>query len=546
MSTQHEPQNEPESNGNGLTITERFLMLAIMLLVLIVAGLMVASSAVRLERLMSSDDQPDVNLTVEVMPALADAPVGPAVDTEDEAADVPADEAAETPVGDDTEAHVNLDPQQIDEAEFDTAAQILAAAREVQEDARQATTAAEIILSFLEGASVLVVLALGAAAIYGFRNAQETRKELKDEMTAISTERSELREMRKLINDRVNDVETSQQDAQNKLREDIEADKVRIGNEVDELRLTTMDLLEAHQHLRSEHHQQAYDAAQRVLDRDPDNPEALYISGWLKMQYVKDTGLDEGIEELERAKELAPDRLAISAALGVLVRRKASEAEEGTPERRALFNEAQGLLHDALGTNDELLDLSGESLYGPIAGLYRDEGHIESAIKSYEEAVRVTPGSAYPRGNLAGLYLQRYRQNGDQQTLDDALKHFRRTLQLAETRLVLSPDDHFLLMDIAMAQMILAQYPPDRSTREQELIEARDRLQEAVDLDRPSGMWLTSLTGWRFLRDACPDDWPMIRESLEQAVTKIEAQKQNASPEADNADNNEKDTGNAP
>jgi tetratricopeptide (TPR) repeat protein len=433
--------------------------------------------------------------------------------------------------------------------------QVLRRADEVLGRAIETGEDADRLLSFLEGASILIGGALAAAAIYGFRNAGEIRKELHAEIEELASARNELRaevkalrgetlatvqatrkdlrdeihaeygrllQLRDVIDERLDQLEQSQGTMQTQMRAEAAENQRRIEDEVDQLRQTTIDLLEAHQHLRSGHHRQAYEAAQRVLARDPENPEALYMSGWLKMQHLPGFDLDDGIAELRHAVALAPYRPAISAALGVLIRRKARHAPAGSAERRDLFNEAEGLLRIALAANNELLDLSSESLYGPIAGLHRDQGDIDGAIKAYKEAVRVTPGSAYPRGNLAALYLQRHTKDGDQETLDESIRHFRRTHELAEMRLVFQPQDYWLLMDIAMSQTILAQYPPDHSTIAAQLKIAGERLKEAMDLQPTAEMLRTSLSGWTFLRAACPAEWTAIRASLDDAIVQIE------------------------
>src|SRR5574341_646453 len=56
--------------------------------------------------------------------------------------------------------------------------QVWEEAQAASQRADEATQSAALLLSFLEGASVLVALALGGAAIYGFRNSNETQRKI--------------------------------------------------------------------------------------------------------------------------------------------------------------------------------------------------------------------------------------------------------------------------------------------------------------------------------------------------------------------------------
>lgn len=417
------------------------------------------------------------------------------------------------------------------------------------------------LLSFLEGMSVFIAVALGAAAFYGLRNARELRADMTKETEKLREEYTRIRELSHQVQMLQRDSERNLDDLAQKIeafdgeyerlrtlrtqheselegvREQLQKSRrasdelvTKVEKQVDDLELTLADLLEAHEALRNKNYQQAYSAVRRVLQRDPSNIEALHISGWLKLNYLRVARidgvptLDSGIDDLELAHKLAQEsdspRPAIQATLGVLLRRKAVRSEGNM--RTNLFKRAEKLLQEALEDNNGLLDLSHESFWGPVAGLRRDQNNRDGAIDAYTKAVEVTPGSTYPRGNLAALLLDRYRESRNEEDRQKAMTHFRRTFELAQARLAVSPGDYYLMMDTAMAHMIRARDPENDLPATKVFQEAHERLAEAFKLAQSPEMLLTSERGWSFLLAACPKDWEDVRANLQAALRKID------------------------
>ncbi|HEX3051206.1 MAG TPA: hypothetical protein VHP83_11165, partial [Aggregatilineaceae bacterium] len=129
-----------------------------------------------------------------------------------------------------------------------------------------------------------------------------------------------------------------------------------------------------------------------------------YIAGWLELQFILDH-FAQGVAHLERVVQLRGDWPTARAAYGIALRRQATK-ETDPIERQNLFVRAEGELLAALGQNPHLLDPNQESFWGPIGGIRRDKGNLVGAIEAYENALKVTPRSSYPLGNLAGLYLE--------------------------------------------------------------------------------------------------------------------------------------------
>ncbi|WP_119067864.1 hypothetical protein [Aggregatilinea lenta] len=374
------------------------------------------------------------------------------------------------------------------QAALQAAEQARADANDALERANEATSTLELLLSFLEGAAVLAGLALGATAYFGFRNLSQTNDELRDKLAELEKHQQTLDDLDKALSE------------QRSMRADLQA--------------ITTGLAQAHQELSLSNYSEAYAAARRVLARDEDNPQALYVAGWLELQFVPNS-LDAGLEHLRAALRLQPDWPAAEAALGVGLRRKARKASGN--ERRDLFNQSDGCLRRSLGLSHDLLDLNRESFWGPVGGNARDTGNIEAAIAAYKDALKVTPGSSYPWGNLAALYMQR--SKADPALLPEALQAFRQTLSAAHMELAFNPHDYFNMMDIAMAGTMLGRDDPAQFGAAAEMLGTALALEDVTD-----EMKCVSLqSGWQRLHKYCPDEWIEVKAHLQAAIKRVEA-----------------------
>lgn len=459
----------------------------------------------------------------------------------------------------------------------DTGHVILTQAADILARAEASQSAAERVLTFLEGAGILIGGALAVAAIYGFRNAQETRAELereterlrdlqadrerridallereinrlaarsselkadmtrrvttlRDEQAAAQAKIDALLERHretlaeanqyayalKQLPAQLNKLALQQQEfdnAQEKI-EQLEVLSRTLEQRVEDVMFAFSDLVQANQELQLRNYEEAYADVLRVLERMPQNALALYIAGWIEFQYMPEK-FEDGLARMERAYRFAPDNPTIKAAYGVVLRRKAVQSS-GTL-RDQLFSQAEALLLEALSANPRLLDLNHESFWGPVAGLRRDQGRLEKAIEAYESAVRVTPGSSYPHGNLAALYLCQHRALGDAESRERALQHFKQALHYAQYEMAMLPHDYFHMMDIAMSSVVLGY--EDR----EHLTSAQAMLDDVLGLPRTVEMLQTSRRGWYFLYRATPDDWTEVRRGLKEAIDRIDA-----------------------
>ncbi len=391
------------------------------------------------------------------------------------------------------------------EDETDSPRQMLERAESVLNRANESAEMAGMILSFLEGASVLVALALGAAAIFGFQNSRELRRDIQEERDKIASERQNITNLLNLIRP----VEQSLLNLDESLAAFENAQKSIQDN--------FGDLLQASQELSLKNYKEAYRYTLRVLERSPDNIPALYITGWLETQYIPGK-LESACQRFEQAINIDRESPSVKAAYGVALRRKAIATEDKS-EKRGLFDQSLGKLLEALGQNENLIDPNRESFWGPVGGNYRDKNHLDPAIEAYERALKVTPGSSYPMGNLGALYLLKAKNLASHEFKQKALGIFKSTARASESEIGLNPNDYFVLMDLAMAHTMLR-----AENDSYYLVTSEEHLQNALSesIGATPGMLRVSLGGWQRLQEACPDDWVQVKKAIDDAILSIE------------------------
>ena len=407
---------------------------------------------------------------------------------------------------DDTEAESEADP-------VVTAAEL----NLLRERAEDALDSISLLLSFLEGASVLLALGLGVAAFYGMRQSREVRDELKNELEQIQKQRDRIDDILEKYRPQLGRLST--------LYSDVLAKEQEMATMVGNVGL----LLQANQEFRLQNYNESFQFVERVLsrgDRDelPDNPQALYIAGWLEINHLNK--LDDGLRHLNRLLELDSNWATARAAFGVALRRDAIRIkDEGDDDAtraryRRRLHEAHDQLRLALDKDFNLVDLEEESFWGPVGGIWRDLGEVDKSIGAYEKALQVTPGSSYPQGNLASLYLRKAQEDPspDASKWNLALDAYELTLEYAGAELNQRPTDYWILMDMANASALLTQRDSDH------LDKAKSRLKQALSMTRSTQQLETSCRGLEYQRDSLPDDpdWKPVLDAIDEAIGAIE------------------------
>lgn len=403
----------------------------------------------------------------------------------------------------------------------------------VQERADDSVTSAEIILSFLEGAAVLVGLAIGAAALYGFNQINDINHTTDEKLDKFEARIDKIEGIAEDVNLLVRPHERHLSTL-GEINQRLEDSLSQLEQAINDIAW----LLQADQEFRLKNYSQAMRFAEHVLHHNPENPLALYILGWLKVQYVPE-GLDEGIDHLENLLKVMGRLdwkwLTAQAAYGVALRRKARQHKDQPEAMRTYLHRAESQLLDALTQNRSLMDFNRESFWGPVGGIRRELGEIQAAIDAYEIALSVTPGSSYPQGNLATLYLyQATHANNDEereQWVTKARRAFQDTNVFARAELATMPNDYFHLMDIAMSSVMNG-----------DLQDGKEFLERALATETPASLLRVSLHGWRDLQKYTPESWTQqhatISEAIEQMESAIKLQSHEEQVEQDMQDGN--------
>lgn len=359
----------------------------------------------------------------------------------------------------------------------------------ILERANDATQVADTILSWLEGASVII----GVLIVVGgwmFRNSvqnqiEESRARLQESIENYNrfiekTDR-ELSEREKGIRDletRLRDDLKEMVDA-NQQRFDAIQDKAR-----DRFRVLSLQLL-AEQQVRAHNIETAIKTLKSAVEIDPDDHASNYLLGYL---YTSRQQIDLALEHLERALQSDPHFAPGIAAYGLALRRrgdrlKGKDAATIT-ERNRYWAQAEDKLLAALQMDGSLTDADNESYYGTLGGLYRRQGRYADALDAYEQAYKVTPDSSYPVINLAALYKH--------QGHDERAQHFfELVVEKADLTLDDDPRDVWTRCDRAQAVLVLGRKD-----------EALQEMRTVIGQKPGPGVLETVRSGLLFLREA--------------------------------------------
>lgn|GEM_PF-4429371 len=170
-----------------------------------------------------------------------------------------------------------------------------------------------------------------------------------------------------------------------------------------------------------------------------------------QMAYVlcKLDDLNRAESVLAQALELRPDFNDALAARGYLHSLQARSADDAAKQQH--FRDAAYHLETALANEHNLRDMDNESWWATLGGVYRRNEEYTKAIAAYEEAIKVTPQSTYPRSNLALVYLM------DKQP-DKLKRSYAIIKRIARSKVEKNIFDFWANADLVLAELALAQY----------------------------------------------------------------------------------------
>jgi len=364
------------------------------------------------------------------------------------------------------------------------------------ERAQDAIQSAELVLSFLEGASVLAGIILVGAGVLGISSIQDLRQDtehIKQEvLNRLETAERELLSRAEQLAALEAELENTIQESQKRFSEQITQAAKDAQNAFEALSHHVM----AQRLARERNIDAAIRACRDAHTLDPDNVPNNYLLGTLLLRKEE---LDEAIRFLKLAFDTAREDQEhtsppAQAALGFAIRKKGDALSEPM-ERNRLYNQAESYLLDAVRAEPHLLNDNNESYYGILGSLYRRQGRTADAITAYQHAARITPRRSYPEINLAMLCLQT-------QEFDESARHCQRAEEKARRRLEDTPDDYWASHDVALALLLRGKVD-----------EALSTFHEALELT-PDIMALESVMS----RLQYLNDLPIEIQGLEKAI----------------------------
>lgn len=310
------------------------------------------------------------------------------------------------------------------------------------ERANDAVNFADSVLSFLEGASVVlgVMIGLGAWML---------RSSVQDQIATIRAENA-------VTQQRFAEREAALRQLESDVRDHLDEALANTQREIEDARQRAdrsfrllNNLVLAEQQVRAHNHASALNILNDAVKQEPDNYAINYLLGYL---YSLRKEYDRAIQHLEHSLEREDGFAPAIAALGLALRRKGDSLrdDEVRPQRNKYWSEAEMRLLSALELDSHLTDAEGESYYGSLGGLYRRQGRFDDAIEAYRQAEKVTPTSSYPLINLASLYWH-------QGAVDEARAYFSRVHDAARLKLDMNPLDNWARADFAQALVALGQ-----------------------------------------------------------------------------------------
>jgi tetratricopeptide (TPR) repeat protein len=341
---------------------------------------------------------------------------------------------------------------------------ILREARIAALDAERAASSADRILAFIESAGSLLTLAtvliavggviatgLGLRSVGRLGELSARSDDLLNRIEAVektvSAELSSLDEKRQALERLEQDISSVTQRLDDRISDVLQQIAEKIERKLQAL---AMGQLGAQQIVRN-NLEEALDNFTDAVQLDPDNRVLRYFLGDL---CVRRERLEEGIEHLKAAGAGQGVLIGADVSYAYALRLQGDQYPEGSGEREQLYHQSGLLFEQAYARKPDLLDITGESAYGALAGLYLRQGRYDMALKYYEAAREVTPQNSYPLNNLGLVHYW----HGDR---GRALAHFRDVLQIALDKLAIKRSDLYAWFDRITAEVALGEVPEE-------------------------------------------------------------------------------------
>lgn len=324
----------------------------------------------------------------------------------------------------------------------------------------QAMESVNLMLSFIQAGSIIITAIAVAATTLGVWNSRRldqevaTVKGLYDEIKELKT----LAEQLKRDSTNITAIRAETQNAISGFEHSLnEAAKINQFNLSFGRAFSQLSL--AQRQIEMNNLPEAVSTLHTAQSLASDNAIICYILGDTLARQGK---IKDGIKMLEKALRIAniddenkdKDFYDAKVSYAYARRMQGDAAEDYSPEQDELYAEAEKIFLNVAKRYPMLQDISGESAFGALAGLYRRRNDIERAIKWYQNAERATPQQTYPINNLALIYFEQKKDK-------EADEYFTRAKKLGGSRSTLNPSDIWSYFDYITACIGLSLLHPE-------------------------------------------------------------------------------------
>lgn len=381
------------------------------------------------------------------------------------------------------------------------------AAQQALERAEQNNESVGTVLSLLEVGLALLGAIIAVAAFFLTINIRDIRGDLElraeqyeDKVDSLLSQRerelddlsTQLRAVVASTKDQISDLSDSMEGQIDNLTGLITSELQTARQQAENsFKVLSMQLL-AEQQVRARNYKTAIQTLEEAYELDDENQTTNYLLGYL---YTARRRFDEALKHLRKALEVNPDFAPVLAAMG-LAQRRIGDQQDDNNTRNQHWAQAELNLLKALELDPNMVDADGESYFGTLGGLYRRQNRHEDALHAYQEAVKVTPTSSYPAGNLAVLYKYLGRD-------EEANEAFRRVQEIALSKLDENPNDHWSRLDLAQALLVRG-----------EVKEALKEYRQLVFREPSLGALEIGMSGLSFLARS-PSEIPGINDAIQ-------------------------------
>lgn len=312
----------------------------------------------------------------------------------------------------------------------------------------------------IAGLTFIGALALGGLSIFGLRSIRDVRRQVdevkqqREKLEALQAQVTTARQKLESDQERLDQQLAHLQSLPDNVTAALEMQERKIEDEINKQQAESAEQNEALALVQFAVRQidvgnvnAAKHTLQRAIGLSEDNRVANFLLGEV---LVRTGRYVEGRDYLLKAQ---PDDDAMPDARASLAYCYRMLGDADTGERDYFYTEAEGIYEALRIQHPDLLDITGDSVYGALGGLYRNTGRIDKALEIYAFIAERTPEASYPFNNLGLLHCQYAGQYGASR--EKGLDYFRESLRKSYYRLQNESATYWQLFDRATAQVAL-------------------------------------------------------------------------------------------